>query len=56
MKIGLPIELLSFEWVRRLKQDITQVLPDVQFCHVALHKRGGMAIPLSEGDASFPFK
>ncbi len=57
MKIGLPIELLSLEWVRRLQQDITQLLPDVRFCHGSGSARGGYQdIPLSEGDACFPFK
>lgn len=57
MKIGLPIELLSFEWVRRLKQDIEALAPDVRFCHTPGQGRGAQqTIPLSEGDACFPFK
>ncbi|MEN8256241.1 MAG: acyl-CoA dehydratase activase-related protein [Thermodesulfobacteriota bacterium] len=57
MKIGLPIELLSFEWIRRLRDDISQVLPDAQFFHVAGQGGSGQQIiPLSEGDACFPFK
>ncbi|MBU0680522.1 MAG: hypothetical protein KKD73_03780 [Proteobacteria bacterium] len=57
MKIGLPVELLSFEWVRRLKEDVGRLVPDVQFCHVAAEANSGLQTrPLSEGDACFPFK
>lgn len=57
MRIGLPVELLCFEWVRRLKEDVQRLAPAVEFCHVAGQDGGGRTItPLSEGDACFPFK
>ncbi len=54
MRIGLPIELLSFEWIRRLKEDISKHA-EVVFCHAPTNARSDY-IPLSEGDACFPFK
>ncbi len=54
MRIGLPIELLSFEWIRRLKADISKHA-EVVFCHAPTNARSDY-IPLSEGDACFPFK
>ena len=34
VKIGLPIELLSFDWICRLKEDISRLAADIEFCHV----------------------
>lgn len=56
VKIGLPIELLSFDWICRLKEDISRLAADIEFCHVPGPAQGRLTIPLSEGDACFPFK
>ncbi|PLX50326.1 MAG: hypothetical protein C0613_04575 [Desulfobulbaceae bacterium] len=56
MKVGLPMELLSFDWIRRLKEDIHALAPQVELCHVPAATSARRPVPLSEGDACFPFK